>query len=182
MANLVTSLLAKPFMKWGINFTSPIKPIGWTIGKWYILVVTNYVTKWVEAKALRTNIIATISKLMYENILTRFVCPLTLVNDQGVHFIYVVIEMLTTHFMMKHTGSTTYHLQGNNQAKSTNNVICILLTKLVNKKQSNWQEHVHIIMYAYWIAFKVTIIHTPYELVYGLHPLMWIKYLLPTNP
>ncbi len=175
MAHLVTTLLAEPFMKWGIDFTSPIKPNGWTIRNWYILVVTDYATKWVEAKALHTNIVVVIAKFMYENILTRFKCPLILVNDKGVHFINIAIEVLTTHFLMKHTGSTTYHLQGNNQAKSTNKVICILLTKLVNKKQSNWDKHLHTIMYAYWTAFKVTNGHTLYELVYGLHPLMWTK-------
>jgi hypothetical protein len=88
----------------------------------------------VEAKALLTNIVAVIAKFLYDNILTRFGCPFTLVNDQGVQPINVAIEVLTTQFLMKHTSSTTYHLQSNNQAKSTNKVIGILLTKLVNKK------------------------------------------------
>ncbi len=64
--------------------------------------------------------------------------------------------MLTTHFLMKHISSTTYYPQGNDQAKSTNKVIDILLTKLVNKKRSDWDEHLHTILYAYQIAFKVT--------------------------
>jgi hypothetical protein len=83
---------------------------------------------------------------------------------------------------MKHTSSTTYYPQGNDQVKSTNKVIDILLTKLVNKKWSDWDEHLHTILYAYQIAFKVTTWHTLYELVYGLHPLMPMEYLLPTNP
>jgi hypothetical protein len=61
-------------------------------------------------------------------------------------------------------------------------MIGILLTKLVNEKQLDWDEHMNIIMYAYWTTFKVTTRHTPYELVYGLHPLMPTKYVLPANP
>jgi hypothetical protein len=95
-----------------------------------------------------------------------------LFNDQGVHFINATIEVMTTHFLMKHTNSTTYYPQGNNQAKSTNKVIGILLTKLVNEKWLDWDEHLHKVLYAYQISFKVTIGHTLYELVYGLHPLM----------
>jgi hypothetical protein len=35
------------------------------------MVITNYVTKWVEAKALITNIAVVIARFLYECILTR---------------------------------------------------------------------------------------------------------------
>jgi hypothetical protein len=116
MAHLVTTLLVEPFMKWGIDFIGPIKLANRMKGNWYTLVATDYATKWVEAKVLHTNIAIMIRKFLYVNIFTRFNCPFTLVNDQSVHFINGMIEMLTTHFLMKHTSSTTYHLPSNDQA------------------------------------------------------------------
>jgi hypothetical protein len=37
-------------MNWDLNFIGPIKPTRILIGNKYIIVTTNYATKWVEVK------------------------------------------------------------------------------------------------------------------------------------
>jgi len=39
-----------------------------------------------------------------------------------------------------------------------------------------------IVLFSYQIAYKVGISHTPFQLVYGLHPLLPTKYMLPFKP
>jgi hypothetical protein len=81
-------------MKWGLDFIGLIKPIRILMKNKYIFVATYYATRWVEAKALKTNIVIIIVKFLYEYILTKFGCPLTIVIDQGVHFINDIIKYL----------------------------------------------------------------------------------------
>jgi hypothetical protein len=50
------------------------------IGDKYILVAIDHVAKWVEVRTLRMNIIIVTIKVLYECILTRFGCPLTIVT------------------------------------------------------------------------------------------------------
>ncbi len=81
-------------MKWGLDFIGPIKPARrLTINK-YILVAIDYAIKWVEVKALITNIVVAITRFLNVHILTRFKCPLIIVIDQGIHFINDKIKYL----------------------------------------------------------------------------------------
>jgi hypothetical protein len=134
LTKLVTTLLEELFMKWGLYFIGPIKPIGRLARNKYILVAIDYATKWVKAKALKTNIVIVTTRFMYEYILIIFGCPLTIVTNQGVHFINDTIKHLTNRFLLKHVSSTTYYPQGNGQVESINKVIGRLLTKLINEK------------------------------------------------
>jgi hypothetical protein len=67
----------------GVNFVGPIKLMAQYTNKIYILMTMNYTTKWVEVKALSTNMAIIITKLLYECILNNFKGPFTLVMDQG---------------------------------------------------------------------------------------------------
>jgi hypothetical protein len=159
---LVITLFEKPFQNWGLDFIGPIKPTRKLSSNQYIMVATNYVTKWVEARTFRTNIVIVSVRFLYEHILTKFGCPLTIVIDQGTHFIDDAIRYLTNHFISRHTNFIVYYPQTNGHSEFINKVFGTLLTKLVNENRNHWDEHLSTILFSYRIAYKVRTDHTPF--------------------
>jgi len=71
------------FDVWGIDFMDPFPP---SYNNLYILVVVDYVSKWVEAIATPTNDTKVVIKFLKKNIFTTFGMPRALLSDNGTHF------------------------------------------------------------------------------------------------
>ena len=128
---LVPILAQAPFEKWGIDFVGPIAPASRHGQNRYILVATEYVTKWAEAAAVKNDNAVTVAKFLYENIITRFGCPKELVSDRGTHFINNTIEALTDKYEIKHRKTTPYHPRANGQTEKTNGILYKIITKTI---------------------------------------------------
>eukprot|EP00253_Pinus_taeda_P035741 PITA_35741 len=76
---LQPEVLIEPFEKWALDFIGPISPP--SKQKKYILVSTDYVIKWVEAKALFSATENSVVSFLYEDIFTRFGVPREIVTD-----------------------------------------------------------------------------------------------------
>ena len=95
---LVPTLPMLPFERWGIDFIGEVHPTSSRQNRW-IIVATEYLTKWAEAKAVRADNAKHTAIFIFENIITRFGCPRVLVSDRGGHFINDLISELTGHFL-----------------------------------------------------------------------------------
>ena len=97
----------------GTGFCWTIQTTGNEDRDQYIIVATDYYTKWVEAKALRDNMAASTAKFLYEFIWCRYGCPIELISDQGGHFLGQVVESITSFYAVVHTNAVlrTTHRQ-----------------------------------------------------------------------
>ena len=170
----------EPFQKWGLDFVGPIKPAGRATGAKYILVATDYCTKWVEARALRNNKASSVAKFLYEMIITRYGCPMELVSDQGTHFLNSTIEELVKKHMIIHKKSTVYYPQANGQAESTNKVLQNILKKTVEANRTDWDLKLSSALWAYRTAYKTVTGQTPFRLAYGLEAVVPMEFLVPS--
>jgi hypothetical protein len=117
------------FHTWGLDLIGPINPASG--GYIWILVATEYFTKWVEAIPLRKATGAAVANFIQEHIITRFGIPYKLISDNGTPFINKDVREVLEHYQVKHQRSTPYYPQGNGQAEATNRMLLRILSKMV---------------------------------------------------
>ena len=103
-------LVVQLFDVWGIDFMGPFPS---SFGNVYILLVVDYVSKWVEATACPKNGANKVVGFLQRNILRRFGTPRTINSDGGSHFVNKVFEKLMNRYGIKHIISLAYHPQTN---------------------------------------------------------------------
>jgi hypothetical protein len=92
---LASQLTLQVFEKWDIDFVGPIKrPRRHTRAR-YITNETKYLTRWIEARAVKDCSEATTTQFIFEDIIIGFGCLKILMSGQGTHFIKKTIEALT---------------------------------------------------------------------------------------
>ena len=76
--------VGKAFDRIGIDFVGPL--IRSRKGNKYILVITDYLTKWLKARALREATVEKTAEFLYKEIICRYRCPKVIQSDRGTHF------------------------------------------------------------------------------------------------
>nr|GFB95109.1 reverse transcriptase domain-containing protein [Tanacetum cinerariifolium] len=148
---------------WGIDFMGPFPS---SKGNKYILVAVDYLSKWVEAKALPTNDARVVVKFL-KSLFSRFRTPKEIISDRGTHFCNDQFARVMSKYGVTHRLSTAYHPQTSGQVEVTNRGLKRILERTVGEKHALWSDKLEDALWAFRTAFKTPLGCTPYRLVYG---------------
>nr|GFB16150.1 reverse transcriptase domain-containing protein [Tanacetum cinerariifolium] len=135
-------------------------------GNKYILVAVDYLSKWVEAKALPTNDARVVVKFL-KSLLFWFGTPKAIISDRGTHFCNDQFSRVMAKYGVTHRLSTTYHSQTSGQIEVTNHGLKRILERTVGENRTLWSDKLEDALWAFRTAYKTSIGCTPYRLVYG---------------
>ncbi|GJR27626.1 reverse transcriptase domain-containing protein [Tanacetum coccineum] len=151
------------FDVWGIDFMGPFPS---SRGNKYILVAVDYLSKWVEAKALPTNDARVVVKFL-KSLFSRFGAPRAIISDRGTHFCNDKFDKVMSKYGVTHRLSTPYHPQTSGQVEVTNRGLKRILERTVGENRASWSDKLDDALWAFRTAYKTPIGCTPYKLVYG---------------
>nr|GEW48762.1 reverse transcriptase domain-containing protein [Tanacetum cinerariifolium] len=131
-----------------------------------ILVAVDYLSKWVEAKALPTNDARVVVKIL-KSLFSRFGTPKAIISDRGTHFWNDQFSRVMSKYEVTHRLSTAYHPQTSGHVEVTNRGLKRILERTVGENHALWSDKLEDALWAFRTAFKTPVGCTPYRLVYG---------------
>nr|GEY33982.1 reverse transcriptase domain-containing protein [Tanacetum cinerariifolium] len=151
------------FDVWGIYFMGPFPS---SRGNKYILVAIDYLSKWVEAKALPTNDARFVCKFL-KSLFIRFGTPCAIISDRSTHFCNDQFAKVMIKYGVTHRLATAYHPHTSRQVEVSNHDLKIILERTICENRASWSNKLDDALWAFYTTIKTPIGCTPYKLVYG---------------
>jgi transposase InsO family protein len=163
-----------PFQIVGMDFLKLPKTKS---GKQYVLVFTDYLTRWVECVATEKQDGETVAEALLKLVVVRHGLPTTLLSDQGKAFCEGVAAKLYEKLGIHKKATTPYHPQCNGLTERFNRTMVEMLSRWradIEGKllpgEGEWDEHLPLLLWAYRCHFHRDLRASPFYMLYGREP------------
>ncbi|UYV84686.1 hypothetical protein LAZ67_X003094 [Cordylochernes scorpioides] len=136
-------------------------------GNRWIIVCTDYLTKYAITKALPTSESMEVAKFFIEDVILKHGAPRELITDRGRNFTSSMISDLNNQCRITHRKTTAYHPQTNGLTERLNKTIADMLSMYVDVNQKDWDRIFPFVTFAYNTAKQESTGFTPFFLVHG---------------
>ena len=170
----------RPFQKIGIDLLGPFTTSH--SGNKIIIVVVDYLTKWVELEALPTGKADVVTTFFVNRVVLRHGLPETMISDRGKCFLANLTQSTLHKLGVKHKTTSSYHPQTNGQVERMNHTLAMMISMYVAEDQKDWDEQLPYICFAYNTSRQDTTGFSPFFLLYGREAILPIDVFLGAQP
>ncbi|GBO40120.1 Retrovirus-related Pol polyprotein from transposon 17.6 [Araneus ventricosus] len=169
-----------PFHRVGVDLLGRFpKSLG--DNKW-IIVCTDYLTRYAITKFLPSADAPEVSKFMVEEIILKHGAPRSIITDRGQVFqsklIFEINRLCNVDLRM----STAYHPQTNGLTERFNKTLAYLLSMYVDVEQRNWDQILPFVTFAYNTALQETTGLKTFYLLHGREAETTLDTIFPHSP
>ena len=141
-----------------VDIVGPFSPV--QSGNNYVLVVSDYFSKWMEAFAIPNQEAVTVAEKLVEEVFCRFSIPEQLHSDQGRQFkgklMQEVCKLLTA-----------YHPQSDGLVERLNRTLLSMLAATVHEHPGDWDKKLRLVCMAYNTSVHQSTGFSPFFLLFG---------------
>jgi len=164
-AELLSSIASPyPFMRWSMDIIGPMHP---SRQKKFVLVFTNYFSKWIEAESYASIKDAQVESFVWKHILCRHGIPYEIVTNNGSQFISTRFQGFCDKWGIRLSKSTPRYPQGNGQAEAANKTILDGQKKRLAAKKDSWSDELEDVLWSHLTTPRQATGETLFALVYG---------------
>ncbi|KAG7584012.1 Ribonuclease H-like superfamily [Arabidopsis suecica] len=167
-----------PFMKWSMDIIGPLHVS--TRGVKFVLVLTDYFSKWIEAAAYVNITQVQVRKFIWQDIICRHGLPFEIVTDNGPQFISGQFESFCEEWQIRLSRSTPRYPQGNGQAEAMNKTVLSTLKKKLKAHKGAWFNELQSVLWAIRTTPRRATGETPFSLVYGMEAVIPAEIFVPS--
>ena len=155
----------EPFVFWAMDYMGPLPETA--RGNKHLLVVMDHFTKWCEAFPTRDQKAHTVAQILVSKLFSRFGPPHVIHSDQGRNFESHLMQEVCQLMGIHKSRTTAYHPQCDGLVERQNRTLQDILSAYVSDHQDDWDQWVHLAVYAYNTSTHEATGFSPYELVFG---------------
>uniref|UniRef100_A0A3P8NDI9 Integrase catalytic domain-containing protein n=1 Tax=Astatotilapia calliptera TaxID=8154 RepID=A0A3P8NDI9_ASTCA len=154
----------KPWEYVGVDFVGPLPRT--PTGNAYLIVFVDYLTKWVEASAVKEATSQVAAGKFVTDIFARHGTPTYLISDRGSPFVSELFEHVVSALGSVHRLTTAYHPQ-TNATERVNRTLKTAIRAYVGDKHTSWDKFLPQICFALRTAPHDSTGLTPAMMLYG---------------
>lgn len=136
-------------------------------GNRYIIVISDYFTKWTEAFPMRNMEAQTVAKIVTNEVICRLGCPATIHSDQGRQYESILFTEVCKLLQIRKTRTTPYHPQSDGMVERFNKTLATMLSAYVDENHRDWDESIPFVMMAYRASQHESTGYSPNMLMLG---------------
>ena len=151
-------------------------------GNRYVLVVSDYFTKWAEAYAIPDQEAKTVATAFVNQFVSRFGAPLLVHTDQGRNFEAKLFQEMCVLLGAKKTRTTSYHPQSDGMVERLNRTLGTMISAYVTDNQRTWDQHLSMLTMAYRATPHESTGLSPNEMMLGRETHMPVDVMVGLPP
>jgi transposase InsO family protein len=173
-----------PFYRIGIDLIGPLPFHIADTDPRYLVVATDYLTKWAITQPIVKKTAATIADFLFTRVVCIFGCPQFILSDCGTEFRNQVVREVTRRLGIHQQFTSPYHPRTNGLTERLNKTLGEALTRFIldGRDMLSWPEHIPAITFAYNTNRQKTTGYSPAELLFGFQPRAPVDVAIPQLP